>query len=66
MRNELFVTADEVAKELRVSKGYAYKLIRGMNEQLKKEGFLTICGKVSRQYFTERIYGGMQTDKEAS
>lgn len=66
MRNELFVTADEVAKELRVSKGYAYKLIRSMNEQLKKEGFLTICGKISRQYFTERIYGGMSVEKEVS
>lgn len=65
MTNEIFVTADEVAKELRVSKPYAYKLIREMNAELKKQGFLTICGKVSRQYFSERIYGGIQISEKA-
>ena len=31
MRNELFVTAGEVAQELGVSKPFAYKLVRQMN-----------------------------------
>jgi hypothetical protein len=65
MTSEIFVTADEVARELRVSKPYAYKLIREMNAELKKQGFLTISGKVSRQYFSERIYGGIQINEKA-
>ena len=35
MEKELFVRAEEVARELGVSKPYAYKLVREMNEELK-------------------------------
>lgn len=37
MKNELFVTAGEVAQELVVSKLFAYKLVRRMNEELEKK-----------------------------
>lgn len=57
MANQIFVRAEEVAKELGVSKPYAYKLIRNLNEELREKGFVTISGRVSRQYFEERIYG---------
>ena len=36
---------------------YAYKLVREMNEELKQKGFLTIPGRVSRNYFEEKFYG---------
>ena len=52
-----FIRAEEVAAELDVSKPYAYKLIRQLNEELKAKGFLTIAGRVNRQYFNERFYG---------
>ena len=52
-----FIRADDVAQELNVSKPYAYKLIRKLNEELKKKGFLTIPGRVSRRYFEEKFYG---------
>ena len=55
MEKELFVRAEEVARELGISKPYAYKLVREMNEELKKKGFLTIPG--SRRYFEEKFYG---------
>ena len=35
MTQELFVRAEEVANELGISKPYAYKLVREMNEELK-------------------------------
>ncbi len=57
MEKELFVRAEEVARALGVSKPYAYKLVREMNEELKKKGFLTIPGRVSRRYFEEKFYG---------
>ena len=48
MEKELFVRAEEVARELGISKPYAYKLVREMNEELKKKGFLTIPGRVPK------------------
>lgn len=57
MSKELFVRAEEVAEVLDISKPYAYKLVREMNEELKKKGFLTIPGRVSRHYFEEKFYG---------
>ena len=44
-------------KWLGISKPYAYKLVREMNEELKQKGFLTIPGRVSRNYFEEKFYG---------
>ena len=41
MSKELFVKAEEVASELGISKPYAYKLVREMNEELKQKGFIT-------------------------
>lgn len=59
-RNELFVTAGEVAQELGVSKPFAYKLVRQMNEELEEKGFITIAGRVSRKYYEEKFYGMAQ------
>lgn len=50
-----FIKADEVADILGVSKSYAYKVIKTLNEQLKKQGYLTISGRVSKQYFLEKM-----------
>ena len=33
------------------------KLIRKLNDELKAKGFITIAGRVNRQYFYERLYG---------
>ena len=52
-----FMRVDEVAKELGISVSYAYKVIRMLNEELEAKGFMTIAGRVSRQYFCERLYG---------
>lgn len=60
-----FIRADEVAQELSVSKPYAYKLIKKLNDELKEQGFITIAGRVNRQYFEERLYGaGEKQGKE--
>ena len=39
MKNR-FICAEEVAQELSVSKPYAYKLIRQLNEELKQKALL--------------------------
>ena len=66
MERGKFIRADEVAKELDVSKPYAYKVIRMLNEELRKQGFITISGRVNRQYFNERLYGAGGTGKEGA
>lgn len=57
MKNELFISADEIAKELGMSKAYAYKLMQLFNKELKEKGYMTIRGRISREYFEERFYG---------
>lgn len=66
MKNTLFIKAEEIAEELGVSKPYAYKLVRKLNEELSKKGFITISGRVSRAYYKERIYDpGTKPEKGA-
>lgn len=57
LRENIFITADEVSKTLEISKPYAYKLIKQMNEELRSKGFMTIAGKVSRRFFEQKFYG---------
>lgn len=51
------IGAEEVAKALDTSKGYAYKVIRKLNGELEKKGCLVVKGKVSASYFRERYFG---------
>jgi hypothetical protein len=53
----MFVRADDIAQDLDVSVPYAYKLIRAMNAELKAKGFMTVTGRVSRQFYEEKFYG---------
>jgi hypothetical protein len=59
----LFIKADEVAVELGVSKPYAYKLVRKLNQELAQKGFIVISGRVSREYYREKIYAGTGPEK---
>ena len=57
MADTLFVRAGDIAKERGVSEAMGYKIIRNLNNELKEQGFVTVQGRLSRQYFEERIYG---------
>ena len=59
-----FMRADEVAKELGISRSYAYKLIRQLNQELKERGFLTIAGRINRDYLKERLYAAESEVKQ--
>lgn len=52
-----YITAMEVAEVLGISICNAYKIIRQLNDELKKEGYITVAGKCSLQYFNEKVYG---------
>ena len=55
-KEKLFMNVTEVAEVLDVSESYAYKLIRKMNVELKENGFITIGGKINREFFEEHLY----------
>lgn len=57
MASTVFIKADEVAAELGISKSLAYRMIHQWNEELKKKGYTTVIGWVSRQYYHEKVYG---------
>ncbi|MEG0770838.1 MAG: DNA-binding protein [Clostridia bacterium] len=50
----IFINSDEVANILRISKSYAYKIVRKLNAELKEKGYITISGRINKQYFYEK------------
>ena len=59
-----FLTAPEAAQLLHISTSHAYKVIHRLNQELKAQGFLTIAGRISRDYLLQRTMG-KSPDKEA-
>lgn len=57
MKSNYMMSAEDIAKELGVSKGKAYKLIRDLNQELVKNGFVVISGKLPRAYWEKKFYG---------
>lgn len=65
MESTSFMRVDEVAQELGVSKSYAYKIVQKLNAELKEKGFMTISGRVNKQYFMERTcYGATNKERD--
>lgn len=56
MENKRFLTVTEVAEILGISESMAYKVMRSLNTELKEKGFITIAGRVSRDYFMSKLY----------
>ena len=50
-------TAKDLQEILGVSESKAYQYIRIMNEELQKDGFLTVRGKVPAAYVQKRFFG---------
>lgn len=59
MNGVLYYTAQEVADMLGISRAQSYRVIKMLNEELKKKGFLVFAGKIPKKYFAERYYGGI-------
>lgn len=59
------MNVSDVANELGISKGHAYKIIRQLNEQLAREGYIVIAGKVPKNYWKTKFFGYEQLTKGA-
>lgn len=65
MESTSFMRVDEVAQELGISKSYAYKIVQKLNVELKEKGYMTISGRVNKQYFMERTcYGATKKERD--
>ena len=61
MAEQSFMRVEEVAAELGISKSYAYKVVQKLNAELKAQGYLTISGRINRNYFLEKTcYGSTE------
>lgn len=57
MEQSIFISAQEVADMLGISKSKAYRIVRELNEELEAKGFIIVAGRVSRKFFEEKFYG---------
>lgn len=55
MEEKTFLTVDEVAEILTISKSKAYEIVRQLNKELKEKGLITVVARVSKAYFYERM-----------
>ena len=53
MAEKSFMTVEEV--ELRVSKSKAYQIVRELNAELQKQGYLTVAGRVNATFFHKKV-----------
>ena len=53
-----YYNSNDVINLLGVSQSKAYEIIRTLNSELQKKGFLILRGKVSKAFFDEKWYGG--------
>lgn len=50
-----FMTVDDVAEELSVSKSKAYKIVRQLNKELEEKDIITVAGRVCTSYFRKKV-----------
>ena len=55
MTEKSFMTVEEVAAELRVSKSKAYQIGRELNAEMQKQGYLTVAGRVNATFFHKTV-----------
>ena len=55
MTEKSFLTVEEVAAELRVSKSKAYQIVREMNAELQKQKYLMVAGRVNAAFFHKKM-----------
>lgn len=55
MSEKTFMTVDEVAEELRVSKSKAYQIVREINAEMQRQGYLIVTGRVNRAFFQKKV-----------
>ena len=63
--NHYMMYAEDISKELGISKGYAYTIIKELNRELKEAGFIVISGRVPRAFWETKFYGNKEQSETA-
>ena len=50
------LTCADVMSRLKIGEGFAYRIIRQLNQELKAGGYIVISGRVPETKFNERFY----------
>lgn len=51
-----YLTVEDVMACLGVGRSKAYEIIRELNEELERDGYITISGKIPARKLRERLY----------
>lgn len=57
-KKPIMLNAEQVAERLNMSKGYAYKIIRQMNEEQEALGCPVVKGRVRSDHFERKYFAG--------
>lgn len=57
IRDKLYLTAQDLSELLGVSIGHSYKILRSLNNELSKQGYIVIAGRIPTAYFCKKYYG---------
>lgn len=56
MKNNYMMTAEDVAEQLGISKGHAYKIVKQLNQELATSGSIVVAGKIPRAFWEKKFY----------
>lgn len=51
------MTVEDVMNELGVKRSKAYSILKQLNKELEKDGYVAIRGKIPRPYWETKFYG---------
>ncbi|MCH3916948.1 MAG: ICEBs1 excisionase [Spirochaetia bacterium] len=57
MDEKLYYKASEVSKMIGVGRTKSYTIVKQMNQELAKQGYLVVDGKIPKDYFDEKYFG---------
>ena len=60
MRTNYMMNVDDVMEELGVKRSKAYSILKQLNNELEKEGYVAVRGKIPRPYWETKFYGFSQ------
>ena len=61
MRTNYMMTLDEIMEELGVKHSKAYSILKQLTDELAKEGYVAVCGKIPCPYWETKFYGCSQS-----
>lgn len=64
MEEKLFYTKNDICQILGISDSKAYQMMRQLNAELTKSGYMTVRGRVPAEYFEKRV--GIKRKPKAS